>query len=263
MGRAIFVGDPCQAIFGFTGADAEAIDNIMKDFSTVEIPLTVTYRCPKAIVRAAQKYVSHIEAHEDAPEGSVTSLEHADLLTQNLVSADAILCRLTAPLVKQAFALIKAGIPCHVLGRAIGQGLIKLAKRWKTVKSLPTLLDRLETYQEREVTKLMAKGRETLAQAIQDRVDCLKAVAENCDTLDCLYSKLESMFQDNSPTLCLSTVHKAKGKDWKRVFVLGQNAYMPSRWARQTWQKTQENNLIYVAYTRAMEQLVLVNVVVP
>ena len=258
MGRAIFVGDRCQAIFGFTGADAEAIENITTEFSTASLPLTVTYRCPKAVVRAAQQYVPHIQAHDDAPEGSFTSIAQADLLTQNLRSDDAIVCRLTAPLITQAFALIKAGIPCHVRGRAIGEGLAKLARRWE-VKSMPTFLDKLEAYQDREVAKLMAKGRETLAQAVQDKVDCLKVLAEGCQDMDCLHAKIETMFKDDSPTLTLSTVHKAKGREWKRVFVLGQAKHMPSKWARQAWQMKQEIHLIYVAYTRAQQDLVLVD----
>jgi ATP-dependent exoDNAse (exonuclease V) beta subunit len=34
---------------------------------------------------------------------------------------------------------------------------------------------------------------------------------------------------------------------------------MPSKWARQDWQKEQERNLMYVAYTRAKRHLVFIN----
>jgi len=49
-------------------------------------------------------------------------------------------------------------------------------------------------------------------------------------------------------------VHKAKGLEWLRVFILDRDR-MPSRWARRDWQVQQEENLIYVAYTRAKEEL--------
>lgn len=263
-GRAIFVGDRHQAIYGFTGADADAVDQIGRDFQCKMIPLTTTYRCPKSVVAAARNYVQHIEAHPSAPEGSVASAADTDLPKFNLGQTDAILCRLTAPLVKAAFTLIKAGIGCHVEGRDIGAGLLKLAHRWKRVKSIDALRARLEDYADREVEKLNAKGQETKAEAIRDRVDTLLALMDGCDSLAQLAAKIESLFSNaedgHRNTLTLSTVHKSKGREWDRVFVLGFEKYMPSRWARQQWQVEQENNLIYVAFTRAKKELVLVSV---
>jgi superfamily I DNA/RNA helicase len=49
-GRIIAVGDPAQAIYGFTGADSDSLDLIRADFSAITLPLTVSYRCPKAVV---------------------------------------------------------------------------------------------------------------------------------------------------------------------------------------------------------------------
>src|SRR5580765_4726016 len=45
-GRLIAVGDRHQAIYGFTGADADALDLIAKEHNCVNLPLTVSYRCP-------------------------------------------------------------------------------------------------------------------------------------------------------------------------------------------------------------------------
>lgn len=261
-GRAVFVGDRHQAIYGFTGADA--VDRIGRDFACKMIPLTTTYRCPQSVVAAARKYVDHIEAHASAPEGLVCTAHQDDLTTFGLTAADAILCRLTAPLVKQAFTLIKAGIGCHVEGRDIGAGLLKLAQRWQRVKTIDALRDRLEEYAAREVEKLTAKGQETKAEAVQDRVDTLLALKDGCRSLDDLEAKITGLFSNSEDghqnTLTLSTVHKAKGREWDRVFVLGFEKYMPSRWARQDWQREQENNLIYVAFTRAKRDLLLVSV---
>jgi superfamily I DNA/RNA helicase len=68
-GRLIAVGDPAQAIYGFTGADSNSMNLIKDQLNSKELPLNLTYRCPKAIVRRAQKLVPDIEAHESAPEG--------------------------------------------------------------------------------------------------------------------------------------------------------------------------------------------------
>lgn len=260
--RMVFVGDRHQAIYGFTGADNDAVDQIIRDFGCTSLPLTVTYRCPKTVVAKAREYVSHIEAHETAPEGICHGMgvDEFKELMPSLTPADAILCRKTAPIVALAFKLIRMGVACHVEGKDIGTGLIVLAKRWK-VKTTDQLRDRLETFRDREVAKLTAKGRETQAEAVNDRVDSLLVLCEGCPTVDCVIKKIENMFQDSDgevkPTLTLSTVHKSKGREWDRVFILGYSEYMPSKWARQLWQMEQEKNLIYVAVTRAQRELVM------
>lgn len=262
-GRAVFVGDRHQAIYGFTGADADAIEQIMTSFNCATLPLTITYRCPKTVVTLAQTIVSHIEAHETAPEGDVRTIEAADLPAQNLTAADAILCRTTRPLVELAYQFIRSGVACHVEGKDIGMGLLKLVNRWHA-RDLDDLRDKMEVYQDREVAKLMAKGRETQAEALADRVGTVLAIADNLRTVDELRQRIASMFVDGDneqkPTLTLATAHRSKGREWRRVFILGYHQLMPSRWARQQWQLDQENNLRYVAITRSQDELVLVNV---
>jgi superfamily I DNA/RNA helicase len=265
-GRAIFVGDPAQAIYGFTGADSSSLDNIKKQFGCTELPLTVTFRCPKSVVKIAQTWVKHIQAAEVAPEGEVLAINSSELVAQNLTEQDAILCRNNAPLVDLALQLIKRGIACHVEGREIGAQLCKLVTRWKSVRNLDQLVRRLETYRDHEVERLMSRGREMKAETIADTVDALLAIVTsmpNGSSLQNLQDKIFGMFQDTNgvkKTLTLSTIHKSKGREWNRVFWYGKNKYQPSKYARQSWQMMQETNLMYVAATRVMASLVMVAV---
>lgn len=269
-GRLIAVGDPHQAIFGFTGADNDALDQIRKEFGAITLPLTVTYRCPKKVVELARNWVSHIEAHDSAPDGEIINAKAEDVFgdksTYTFTPDDVILCRNNAPLISTAFTLIRRGIACRIEGRDIGVQLANLAGKWK-VKRLDTLRDRLEKYREREIQKAMAKGQEQKADSIADRVDCLFILIERAEEkrldVDGLIAMIYDMFSDADKApkdvLTLSSVHKFKGHERKRVFLLGRNEYMPSPYARQQWQREQEDNLIYVAVTRAMETLVEVN----
>ena len=261
-GRIVFVGDRHQAIYGFTGADANAIDILMKDFDCQPMPLTVSYRCPRAVVAEAQRYVSHIQAHEKSGEGrvrGVTAQEFMETEIPQLQPTDAILCRNTKPVVSLAFQLIRKGIACHVEGRDIGEGLIKLTRRWK-VQDIDQLHQRLEAYLAREVAKYELAKKEAQIQAITDKVETLYVLMENCALVTDLEAKISNLFKDtdgdNKRTVTLSTVHKAKGREWDRVYILGFNKYMPSPWAKQAWQREQENNLIYVAITRSQRELV-------
>lgn len=267
-GRMVIVGDDRQAIYGFTGADSNSMSMMMKELAKIgsvkTLPLNVTMRCPQKVVEVAKFIVPDFTAHEKAPVGVVRNLgDYQDLVSQNLGPEDAIICRNTAPLLKTAFMLLGKGIACQVEGRDIGEALVKMATRWKA-KDLSAYLDKLDQYQEKEVKKYMDKNKEAMADRLVDQLDCLRVIVNQC-MAEKLYSvqdlvdKIGKMFGDRDnrrPTLMLSTIHKSKGREWKRVFALGRNEYLPSPFAKQPWQQNQEKNLEYVLITRAMEELI-------
>jgi superfamily I DNA/RNA helicase len=267
QGRLVAVGDPHQAIYGFTGADSASLDNIKAEFNAVTLPLSVTFRCPKAIVKVANRWVSHIEAAESAPEGVVDSCEIQDLI--NLAGPqDAIICRNTKPLIGVAYKMIRNSIPCKVEGRAIGEGLVNLAMRWKRIKTVGELATKVEEWSQNEIEKHRAKGNDSRCQVIEDQAETLQVFIDQCedfDTISVLVGKIRTLFSDTKEgemqeILTLSTVHKSKGREWNRVFALGMDRYSPSKWAKQSWEMEQEDNLCYVQVTRAKQHLTLVNV---
>ncbi len=69
--------------------------------------------------------------------------------------------------------------------------------------------------------------------------------------------RIKAMFgkvEDGVERIRLSTVHRAKGLEAQRVWVLRPDL-MPHPMARQDWAVEQERNLIYVAVTRAIGEL--------
>lgn len=263
-GRLIAVGDPHQAIYGFTGADADSLELIGKAVTAIDMPLTVTYRCPKAVVKYAQQWVNHIEAHESAPEGVVRPMLETETLLSVARVNDAILCRFNAPLIKHVYQFIAAGIPAKVEGRDIGNGLKALIRRWKT-KSYNALINKLESFQEKECAKYRAKEMESKAVAVEDKVACIKILIERTqrvnpaasNVIDALCVEIDKIFDDsvNSGHVVLTSIHKSKGREWSRVLWLQTGA---SPWARKDWELVQEANLCYVAATRAKSELILV-----
>lgn len=263
-GRLVAVGDPAQAIYGFTGADSYAMDIISDMLGSRSLPLNKTYRCPKAVVALAQTIVPDLEAMPEAPEGVYATILAKDLLTHALGHDDAILCRNTKPLIEQAYNLLRNGIACYVEGREIGQGLVKLARRFKT-QDLEVLNERVIHWGEKEMQILLAKGKEVKAQQVEDQVATLcvlidKMIANRDNTLMALEAFVGRLFGDTREgekpkCVVLSTVHKAKGREWDRVYILDRAGLMPSRWAKRDWQYKQEMNLIYVAFTRSKRAL--------
>ena len=260
-GRMIIVGDDRQAIYGFSGADASALSNMIEAYGAKVLPLSVTWRCPRAVVALAQRLVPDIEAAPTAQEGEVLRLT---TVPTEFETTDAILCRNTAPLIAIAYRLIRNGHPCKVEGRSIGEGLSKLAGRWK-VKTIDALINRLESYQEREIQKAMAKGNDAKAEEVEDRVGtllevCTACIAQNKQTVADVQEFITDLFADGAENCTiLATYHRAKGREWPRVFLFEHDARCPSKAARQPWQLEQEDNLAYVAFTRAQHTLAFIN----
>ncbi len=270
-GRLVAVGDRHQAIFGFTGADANSLELIAESTSAKRLPLTTTFRCPKSVVAYAKTWVNHIEAADTAPEGLVTNSTPADL-SKIAKIGDAILCRFNAPLVKYVYSFIAEGVPALIEGRDIAEGLLVLARRWKRINSYSKLLEKLGVYEERETAKYEAKEQKSKAMAVQDKVGCLRVIITRaarldpnvrnvvdrvCQEIEAIFAKKDGETIDKKKVVLFSSIHKAKGREWSRVVWLQTG---PSGWARQDWELEQEDNLCYVAATRAKSELVLIDI---
>lgn len=254
--RVYAVGDPKQAIYGFTGASNEAMDIMAREFSACTMYLNVSFRCPKSVVAAVQNIVPYFEVNDTNSEGDVfdvTFKEMLDVVNNN----DAILCRNVAPIVSLAFKIIGAGRACHVLGSEIGKGLAVLVNKMNA-KDIDDLRASLISWGNREMERLTNEKKEEKAAAIQDKVECLLVMIESLPstvyTIQGLLTRIETLFQDEENTLCLSSIHKAKGREWTNV-VIYRPELMPSPWAKKAWAREQEENLEYVARTRAMNYL--------
>lgn len=269
-GRLVAVGDPRQAIYGFTGADHDALDLIKSEFGAKTLPLSVSYRCARRVIAEAQKIVPDIEHAVDAEEGSVTTI--SDEMFEKITPdrSDAILCRINRPLVSLCLSYIRRKIPAHIEGRDIGMQLISLVRKWKSIHTVAELRIRLEDYLKEETERLVAKGQEGRVIALQDKIDSIFAVMEGMhddDSKEEVASTINAIFQDTEGkpvrSITLSTIHKSKGREWNRVFIYGRNKWMPLRFGGREsaeWEQGQEQNLIYVAITRAKKELVNVEV---
>lgn len=263
-GRIVIVGDDKQAIYGFSGADSQALNNLTESMGARTLPLSVTWRCPRSVVKLAQTIVPDITAAESAIEGEVL---HVSELPTDLTlgkDRDVVLCRNTAPLIGIAYKLIRQGTPCKVEGRKIGEGLIQLVRRWK-VTTTAQLTDRLEVYRDREMQKAQAKGNEQKAMEVDDRVNTLLQIiaavnGQGKTRTDDVVDFISNLFADGADhVVTLATYHRSKGREWDRVVLWEHTSRCPSKGARQPWQKEQERHLCYVSWTRAKKTLVFVN----
>lgn len=256
-GRLIGVGDRHQAIYAWRGASTNAMDLVRADFDADEKPLSVCYRCGRVIIEKAQGIVPQIEAAPGGHLGEVLQdVPLARLAT--LTAQDAILCRNNAPLVKTGYQLIAQGVGVQIIGRDVGEGLKTLIYKLKarTVEELETALD---VYRAKEVKRYRTQKQESRAAGVEDRVQCLHTVIEALDTgertIERVLLAVTQLFgEGEKDLLTLSTVHKAKGREWPTVAIIRADL-MPSFFAQSGWQLEQEHHLQYVAWTRAQQRL--------
>lgn len=252
-GRIALVGDSHQAIYKFRGADSDALGRLTKTLEAQTLGLTTTYRCAKSIVALAQTLVPGLEAREDAPEGTIVEILPSQLEAQAAVG-DFILSRINAPLVPLALSFLRAGKRCRIQGRDIGKNLKALATkiaRGAKAETIDDFLTGLTAWEVRETQRARTLEKEQLINLIHDRAETLEHLAEGCASIKELEDRLEYLFADEgSDQIILSTVHKAKGLEARRVFLL--------KWTLEKFKGPEEDNIKYVAYTRAIEELVFV-----
>jgi len=262
--RLVLCGDARQAIYGFAGADTESINRMVSfleetDNGCVQLALTETRRCGQAIVRLANEIVPDLTAHEDNPAGNISSM-NLDQAQESMVNGDMVLCRVNAPLVSLCFRLIKAGVKANIKGRDIGDGLIALIKKSKAV-SVDGLIDWVDDYFQKESQRLAKRKHvaDTALIALEDKKACIMAFCEGATNLGDVRDSIKKMFSDdNGAGALLSAVHRAKGLEASRVFIL-LPSLIPHPMVKQAWEQDQEQNIKYVAVTRAINDLVMVD----
>jgi superfamily I DNA/RNA helicase len=262
-GRGLFVGDPRQAIYGFAYAGLDSFQQVKERNQAVELPLSVCYRCPTSHIALAQSIVPQIEARDGATEGEVKNVL-ADKLDEALREGDLVLCRVTAPLISLCIKLIGQRVPARVRGRDIAKSLTKIVQDLAQLEGFTyeRLSEWLKAWHGRELMKLERRqASEAAIQSLSDRVDGVMACYEgfgDATTVEELCKGIEGLFSDNRSSVWLSTVHRAKGLENERVFILHPEK-MPLNFKRQTAdQLEQEMNLKYVALTRAKQALYFV-----
>lgn len=248
--RIIAVGDPHQAIYGFRGADSQSMKKMESLFNMEKYPLSVTYRCRKAITEYAQSYVPHITCPDSFEEGAVTDFfgyDDDDPQSVQFEDGDLIMCRMNYPLFKMGMEFLRSGKPCQLMSDLPYQ-LENFIKSFKatTTKDLEKALHK---WFEEETKEAEEENKGSRMGFLEDRYETVKVVMEGTTTVRSVLNNLKSLTSgDRGPTI--ATIHKSKGLEADRAFLL-KPELIPSKWAKLPHQIEQEDNLMYVAITRA------------
>jgi len=265
-GRFIAVGDPKQAIYAFAGADHESYEKLKSIPNTLELPLSYTYRCAPQILNLVRHLNPAIIAHPKNKKGKVLET----FSYKDLQDGDMVLCRNTFPIVSLCIKLLSEEKKSYIIGSDIGKSLITLieSSRNKTQEfTMENVLCSLLKQKEKMIEKIMSSQTMKKSEASEDsqvvifseKIQVIEALSNNIEDPNVVIEKIQKIFADDKKNgICLSTIHKSKGLEAERVFIIHPEL-IPSKFATLPWQVEQERNLEYVAYTRAKTTLGFIN----
>jgi len=251
--RIVFVGDINQAIYGFRGSDPYAMDKIRDHYNPTDYELTETFRCPQEILTTIKHIVPNIFSKKTngqvITEGNMSNIKYPDECF--------IISRTNNNLVKLAYKFIQNNDHFSIGGTFIAQLKRDLNKVFNGCVSLTEMRENTVAQYEREITR--AKGNKWSITSIENKYDSLLAIINVATSPEDIHSFVKNLAMHSDSASCrkLMTIHAAKGLESPTVFFINADicAYFKEK-AGTEWEKQQEDNLYYVACTRALEQLV-------
>jgi len=277
------VGDPNQAIYGWNGADPTLLARFAaREPTSTTIRLDDNYRStPQILALAATMAESSMVANcGDGPAPEIHA--HADddgearAIAKRAIEAhsgagrwgdQAVLVRTNAQLAIIDSALREARVPTKLRS---GSGPLSTPEVKRALErftrpdaSLPSELelldDSLQTAREDENTTPADIERQANVAALsrlihdylnQDPTATPEGLADWIATLQATDVDVDT------DAVELTTFHGAKGLEWPVVHIAGlEDGYVPIAYAKTAAQKAEERRLLYVAITRAEEEL--------
>jgi superfamily I DNA/RNA helicase len=242
--RLIAVGDPCQAIYGFRGADSQSMQNMIQMFKMETLSLTISFRCSRAVTENARWRAPDMKSPEWATKGEV--LRPIDWSAEEINLGDAIICRNNAPLFSMAIKMIEHDLLPEIAGRDIGGPLKKIMKKLGSEKQLRlAALNALDDWRNKE----LKRAREGAKGNVEDKYSCIEIMLNRTKTLGDAIAYLDHLLARDG-RIHLMTGHKSKGLEFDTVWFLDQHLCRIKH--------EQDANIKYVIETRAKDKLIYV-----
>lgn len=241
--QIIAVGDPCQAIYGFRGADHTSMDTLGRLFSTETFYLTMSFRCSAAVCSNARWRAPDMRSPDWATPGEVRHLASWDLST--IPDGAAVLCRNNSPLFSLAIKLLKGGRVPELKGRDVVKSVIaKMKKLGKLKLPRDEALAALAEWEKAELK------RQRDARKVRDLVECIQVFLNEAETLGGAID-FASALSAQAGRITLLTGHGSKGLEFDHVYFLNADLI--------DLDYGQDKNIKYVIETRAKQTLTYIN----
>lgn len=257
--RWIAVGDKNQAIYGFSGAYSSSFEKFAEKDNVKQLPLDICYRCPVDVINCANQVYDVMEGFKREPGIVKTITDFTEIKDESMV-----ICRNSSPLFDLYFRLLGINKKVYIKGEDILGSLTKFLKpfTYKTIIAAKSQMDRKLRRLEQDMNK--SDTDRFKYYKYKSNIDDFLLVSSNMvkpnDTVNELMQKLKEIFENtDGDAIVLCTIHKSKGLESDIVYIVNEHL-IPSKFARSSKQLQQEQNLKYVARTRAKKELYFLNI---
>lgn len=271
--RVIAVGDDDQNIYGFRGASSKYIERFIEVNKATKHELVENYRSKSNLVEFTNQFVAKIRQRlKDTPiiakqtdngrvklvcyqsENLITPLVH-DILTTGLAGTTCVLTKTNEEALQITGLLLNNDMPAKLIQTNDGFSLYNLLEVrfflsqlnfandvfiisddvWAKAKR--ELINRFRNSTKLEVCNNIINDFEATNPKKKYKSDLEVFIRE---------SQLEDFFNENGETIFVSTIHKAKGKEFDNVFLMLEKFNAEADEAKRQ---------LYVAMTRAKQNL--------
>ena len=268
--KVLAVGDPRQAIFAFAGSHSGSFYQLQEDLMANQLVLPVCYRCHKKAINLVNRLFPDIPIvpRPGAPDGVVEVVTDQDLMKPDsqaylLNKREAlIISRRKEPLVTKALNLMKNGVSISLI---LGTEVQERLENW--VDGLADIngfnLAEFEAFCAQYLTMRIemlkdADNKEAAILRERDTYQCIltiqKSYKDEVVNIEVLKHKIEVLFKESSSAkIKLCSIHKAKGLEAEVVYILEPETLPLKLEGMTEEQLLQEENLLYVALTRAKQ----------
>jgi len=283
------VGDPNQTIYSFSGASASFLETFDSRYPGANvISLTKNYRSTPEIIAVANRVRGNqkfepleairprgiepevLEFATKEQECDWVASRIKDLLSNGIKASQiAVLYRINAQSEQVENALSKAGVEYQVRG---GQRFFNRPEIMSAVRMVRAEAANPSNKELYETVSAIARslGWQSIAPDVSgaalEKWEALNSLVQIADelgseaTIKTFASELEerqrSQHEPTRESITLSTIHAAKGLEYKAVFIIGAiEGYLPISYAKTELQISEEQRLFYVGVTRAKDSL--------
>jgi len=238
--QVIYVGDRYQQIYEWRGA-VNAMESV--DVAR-ELHLTMSFRFGPAIAGAASKLLAALGEHRTI-QGNPTVASRI-----GCANPDAILCRTNATVLAAVVAAAGQGNPVHIVGggdelRRLVDGVADLQQARPT--NVPEFFG-FSTWREVVAFSETQEGAS---------LSMLVGLVDRYGVKQLAWALGRLTPHEDSARLIVSTAHKAKGRQWKRVALAEDFAAISQEKSGKAQVDPAELRLLYVAMTRAQLEVEL------
>lgn len=272
-GRIVFILDKNQSIYSFAGANCNSYLLIKKLFAPLkEFQLPINYRCPYSHLEYVNNlYKIGIQPRDNAPKGNIRHITKDEVIDL-IQPGDFLLGRKNKWLMPMILKLVKAGKSVYIKDADFISRIKKTIEktkvnsitdlRYKIIDNEKKIQEKIAKNNSKDDSLLINISVEDTSLEIYNIIKMLISAFQESYTTFSIKEFLNYIdkilnITPSSNCIFVSSIHCAKGLEANNVFVLAE-AIPVFRRTMSLDQKKQEQNLSYIALTRAKDNLFLV-----